>query len=213
MNCKGIALVTGLLILAAISLIGITAAGSMTMQRKQAANFHDKTVALANADVAESWAKAWLFSRSDIERQPSCTRDCVLPMGIHLPGELPESVENRALPWWTESAMQPGSNPASGEQPASPEWNSFWVMEEIHFLEHEEIDLNSGSMGVGFYRIYSFGAGKHPRSAVVTESIVARPWHSDLTPLTFPPSESLTAFCRQFTPDITCGTVAWRQLK
>ena len=62
MNCKGIALVTGLLILAAISLIGITAAGSMTMQRKQAANFHDKTVALANADVAESWAKAWLFS-------------------------------------------------------------------------------------------------------------------------------------------------------
>ena len=213
MNCKGIALITGLLILAAISLIAITAAGSMTLQRKQAANYRDKTMAMANAHVAESWAKAWLFSRSDIERQPSCIRDCVLPIGIHLPGELPESVENRALPWWIESAMHAGSNPASGEQPSDLEWSSFWVMEEIHYMDHEETDWKSSPVGVGYYRIYSFGAGRHPRSTVVTESIVARPWHSDLTPSAFPPSEPLTAFCRQFSADFSCGTVAWRQLK
>ena len=213
MNCKGIALVTGLLILAAISLIAVTAAGSMTMQRKQAANYHDKTVARANAEVAESWAKAWLFSRADIERQPSCTHGCILPIGIHLPGELPQPVENKSLPWWSETALQPGSDPASGEQSSSPEATSFWVMEEIHFLQSEKTGGTSGSPGIGFYRIYSWGAGKHPRSTVVTESIVARPWHADLTPLTFPPSEPLTVFCRQFAPDIACGTVAWRQLK
>lgn len=213
MNCKGIALVTGLLILAAISLIAITAAGSMTLQRKQAANYHEKAMAMANAELAESWAKAWLFSRADVERQPLCTENCVLPMGIHPPNEFPDSLENRALPWWAETAMQPGSDPASGEQSPDTGSNSFWVMEEIHFLELAETGENSGPAGIGFYRIFSLGAGRHHRSAVVTESIVARPWQTGLTPLAFPPSESLGEFCRQFPPAITCGTVAWRQLK
>ena len=97
MNSKGIALITGLLILAAISLIAITAGGSMTLQRKQAANYQDRILALANADLAESWAKAWLFSRADIERQPSCVNNCVLPMAVRPPGELPQSLENRSL--------------------------------------------------------------------------------------------------------------------
>lgn len=213
MNCRGIALVTGLLVLAAISLIAITAAGSMTMQRKQAANYHDRTLAMANAELAESWAKAWLFSRADIERQSSCTRNCVLPIGIHSDGELPASLENLATTWWSEAAMPSGGNPASGGAIPRPDSNSYWVMEEIHFKEGSADNESSGPGGIGFYRITSFGAGRHPRTAVVTESIVARPWHTDTSPADFPPSEPLTSFCRRFPRDVTCGTVAWRQLK
>lgn len=213
MNCKGIALVTGLLILAAVSLIAITAAGSMTMQRKQAANYRDKALAMANAELAESWAKAWLFSRADVERQSLCSQNCVLPMGIHRPGQLPGSLENRALPWWSERAMKPGGDPSSGEQSSNSEPDSFWLMEEIHFHETADIGIDSNLAGIGFYRIYSLGTGRQPRSAVVTESIVARPWHADLKPLSYPPSEPLDNFCRQFPPEIGCGTVAWRQLR
>ena len=213
MNCRGIALVTGLLILAAISLIAITAAGSMSMQRKQAANYHDKALALANAELAESWAKAWLFSRADIERQPSCTRNCVLPIGIHSPGELPKALENQAKSWWSETAMPSGGDPASGSTAANPDSNSFWLMEEAHFLEITENRESPGPAGIGFYRIFSFGAGRHPRSAVVTESIVARPWQADVTPVDFPPSKPLNSFCSGFPRDIACGAVAWRQLK
>lgn len=213
MNCKGVALVTGLLILAAVSLIAVTAAGSMTLQRKQAANYHDKTQAMANAELAESWARAWLFSRANVEREPLCTRNCVLPLGIHLPGELPDSPENRALSWWSETAVQPGNDPGSGEPSSNPESNSFWVMEEIHFLETMEAGGDSTPAGIGFYRIFSLGTGTHPRTTAVTESIVARPWGRDLEPLTFPPTEPLRDFCRQLPPDIACGTVAWRQLR
>ena len=213
MNCKGIALITGLLILAAISLIAVTVAGSMTLQRKQAANYRDKAIAMTNAELAESWAMAWLFSRADVERQPSCKQDCVLPLGIHLPGELPESLENRAATWWSSTAMTAGGNPGSGEADASPDSNSYWLMEELHFVDITESSEISGPDGIGFYRVYSFGAGSHPRSAVVTESIVARPWQADLAPLGFPPSKPLNSFCRQFAPEISCGTVAWRQLR
>lgn len=213
MNCKGIALVTGLLILAAISLIAVTAAGSMTLQRKQAANYHDKAIAMTNAELAESWAKAWLFSRADVERQPSCKQDCVLPLGIHLPGELPDSLESRAATWWSSTGMTAGGDPGSGEAGAGPDSNSYWLMEELHFVETTGNSEASGPGAIGFYRIFSFGAGNHPRSAVVTESIVARPWHADLTPLGFPPAEPLNSFCRQFAPETSCGTVAWRQLR
>lgn len=213
MTQKGVALVTGLLILAAVSLIAITAAGSMTLQRKQAANYQDKSVAMANAELAGSWAKAWLYSRLDIDRQPSCTQNCLLPVAVHLPGELPEGLENHSLQWWRDMAVDAGRNPASGEQHLEARTGSFWAMEEIHFLEHEETDELSNPSGVGFYRVYSYGAGKHPRSTVVTESIVARPWQGAYSPLDFPPGQPLATFCRQFPPELACGTVAWRQLK
>ena len=83
----------------------------------------------------------------------------------------------------------------------------------IHFLELAETGENSGPAGIGFYRIFSLGAGRHHRSAVVTESIVARPWQADVTPVDFPPSKPLNSFCSGIPRDIACGAVAWRQLK
>lgn len=216
MNCRGMALLTGLILLAAISLLAVTAAGSMTLQRSLAANFEDKSLAAANADLAESYARAWLFSRSDVERETGCLDYCLLPEGIHQNGKIPEDPEFENLAWWRENGAAAGKNPVTGESTA-PEVDDrqtgLWVMEELHFEMTVNTEDETLPAGVGYYRIFSRGAGLQPGSTAVTETIVARPWGGEYLPTEFPPEEPLSAFCRQFDGVATCGTVSWRSLR
>ena len=63
MNSRGIALFTGLVLLAALSLLALTAASGTVLQRTMAANFQENSMALQNASIAASYARAWLNSR------------------------------------------------------------------------------------------------------------------------------------------------------
>ena len=214
MNCRGMALVSGLLFLVAVALLAVTAAGSMTLQQQQAANFTDRQRARNNADLAESYAIAWLYSRNNRERQAGCTSNCVLPAGIYHDSEIPDRLESESAAWWDAMATLAGRDPESGERlgyAARNPTHAAWIIEEIHFLVAPEDERQQPVGATGYYRIVSRGQGTHPGSVAMNESIVARPWNEGLTATAFPPELPLGEFCRQFSDDLACGIQSWRQ--
>lgn len=215
-NPRGVALLMGLLLLAALSLLAVMTANGMLLQRRMAANFGDRGLALGNADRAVAAARAWLDSRADVERQAGCISGCVLPVAIHAAGELPADPEFESAAWWRANGVPAGTHPETGEAvgPAAPDGDaSRWIIEEVHFEAFNQTVSGPAVGAVGFYRIFGRGAGTNTGSVAVAESVVARPWQGDYEPAAYPPAAPPLEFCRQFDPQVPCGTLAWRQRK
>lgn len=216
MKSQGVALVTGLVILAAISLLAITAAGGMNLQRHQAANFQDFVRARAAADRAQWAAQAWLYSRPDSDRQRDCVTGCFLPDALHPVGAFPLQPEFLPAAWWAENATPAERHPVSGDPngfavSAGP--GAAWVIEEVHFETLAADQNEPGVKGIGYYRVLARGGGRQHNTVAVTEAIVARPWHGAIRAVAYPPEQSLRAFCDQFDTALPCGVLAWRALR
>mgnify|MGYP001820573794 FL=1 len=214
MNCRGMALLTGLLLTAAVALLAVTAAGSMTLLQHQAANFTDKHRARNNAGLAESFAIAWLYSRESVERRSGCHSNCLLPPGIYQDKDIPDFPELEGAAWWQNTGTAAGRHPQSGDlagYAAPSPADAIWIIEEIRFEAPGDDMGGERDGGIAHYRILSRGQGSHPGSMVITESIVARPWNEGVQALEFPPQSSLLNFCRQFDDSTPCGVQSWRQ--
>lgn len=211
MRARGVALVSGLVLLAAVSLLALTAAGGMTLQRRQAANFQDRVRAEADADLAQAAALAWLYGRPETERQSGCVTGCFLPPAIRPPGGFPADAEFLGEGWWIENATRAPDHPLSGEPngyAGVAASDARWLLAEIHY---EPLDAEShGVAGVGYYRVLTRATGRQPGTVAVTEAIVARPWDPAVAPLAYPPSQSLATFCAPFESSVPCGVLAWR---
>lgn len=214
MSERGIALLAGLVLLAAISLLALVATSGMFLQRRMAVNFQENSLALENANIAQSYAKAWLNSRVDHERERGCESDCLLPVGITNSGVIPAHPEFESVSWWRANAVPAGWNPDTGEAVAEmdPGGNTaYWLMEEIHYEAIGDASGEGAAEGVATYRILSRGTGRNSGNVAVTESIVARPWEGAFTVTPFPLEGSSMEFCRQFGDKYDCGSLAWRQ--
>lgn len=216
MKARGIALVLGLVLLAAISVLALTSARGMVLQHRMAGNLGENMDALHNATIAAAAARAWLESRADVEREAGCLVDCLLPFAISNSGELPPRPELESATWWRTNGFLAGTNPETGEdlgyrsggvEPAR------WVIEEIQFQPSDIDDPDAAVGGVGYYRVLARGSGKRQSSVAVSESILARPWEGDFDPAPYPPLDPPAAFCHQFDAAVACGTLAWRQRK
>jgi hypothetical protein len=215
-NQNGIALLTGLVFLAALSLLALAASNGMVLQRHQAANFEEKTLAAENAAIAEAQARSWILSRPDVERQKGCISDCLLPVAIGQPGDFGTNPEFESEAWWQINGIQAGLHPESGEAvgvASSGREAARWIVEEIHFQPAAGMDNQPAFGGLGWYRVLSRGAGRQAGSITVTEAIVARPWEGEFALASFPAESSSATFCSQFSEDFPCGTVAWRRRK
>lgn len=214
MNCRGMALLTGLLLMAAISLLAVTAAGSMTLQRHQAANYEDRIRAAAWAALARSHAQAWLFSRAESERQAGCSVDCLLPAGVLNAGQLPEQAAFETEAWWRANATRAGTSPATGEPVgfvAATGADALWLIEEVHYEPMPGAGSDETEHGIAYYRILARGKGLQPGSISISESIVARPWGGEYEPAVYPSDQPQAAFCVQFEASLPCGSLAWRE--
>jgi len=211
---RGIALLTGLLLLAAVSLLALSAATGALLQRNMAINYEDNALALQNASVASSYAVAWLNSRKDVERQSGCQANCLLPVGIRNPGEIPDQPELKGVEWWRSNAFAAGYNPETaetsyvGDRGAEP---ARWIIEEVHYLATGDSPGENGAEGLGYYRILSRGTGRNERSVAVIETVAARPWEGNFQAGTYPPEGPARIFCRQFEARYDCGRMSWRQ--
>ncbi|MBT8048881.1 MAG: hypothetical protein HKN57_00640 [Xanthomonadales bacterium] len=216
MNQQGVALLAGLVLMAAVSLLALSAASGMVLQRSMASNFQESMLALQNASIASAYAQAWLFSRSDHERERGCQIDCLLPMAIHEGGTLPMNPEFESAAWWRNNAIPAGYNPATAQMEITPAQGAepaLWLIEEVHYESTGETEHESHAGGQAFYRIVSRGTGLNARSVVVTETIVARPWEGDFSAGPYPPNGPVETFCRQFDDVYACGHLAWRQTR
>jgi Tfp pilus assembly protein PilX len=211
---QGIALLMGLVLLAAISLLVLMAANSMLLQSRMSANYGARGQALAMATRATAAAVSWLYSRPDPERERDCTSGCQLPQAVYGPGQLPRNPEFEGAAWWRSHAFAEGIHPATLE-PLTAQLTEtdppMWVMEELGYVTLAEPGVEPEIDGIGYYRILARGKGGSPGSIAVVESIIARPWYGDFSPLPYPPGQPRTRFCDQFSPVLPCGTQAWRQ--
>jgi Tfp pilus assembly protein PilX len=216
MRPRGIALVSGLVLLAAVSVLAVTAAGALTLQRKQAGNFQDRLYAESQADLAHYAALAWLYSRPDSDRQADCTDPCFLPEGIRAPGALPAAAEFEPPAWWQANATLASRDPVTGDVAGldvDTATNGRWIIGEIHYLPVDLATNRHGAAGLGYYRILGRGSGRQVNTLAVTEAIVARPWQGEHDPLAYPPARPVRDFCRQFENELPCGVLAWRTLR
>lgn len=214
MREHGIALLIGLILLAALSLLALVSTSGMMLQRRMAANFEQRSAALEKATMAQSWARAWLYSRADHERESDCETACILPAGILNSGELPRLPEFESESWWRGNTFAAGLNPETGQLLVDVypgEDPPRWVVEEVHYQATGDAAGKSTAEGLGWYRILSRASGTHPGSIAVTEVIVARPWGGDFLPVDFPAVKPSAEFCRQFEDRYDCGIQAWRQ--
>ena len=214
MNSRGIALLAGLVLLAAISLLALTAASGTVLQHNMAINFQENSTALQNASLASAYAKAWLNSRLVSERESGCEMDCILPAGIRNAGELPALPEFESAAWWRSNALAAGYNPETDETSITPDVGAEparWIIEEIQYQASGDTRGDFTAEGVAYYRILGRGTGRNTRSVAVVEAIVARPWEGDFVAGLYPPDGLFGAFCRQFENRYDCGSLSWRQ--
>jgi Tfp pilus assembly protein PilX len=216
MNARGVALIMGLILLAAISLLALTSARGMVLQHRMAGNLEENLVALHNASIAAADARTWLESRADVEREAGCLADCLLPVAIRNAGELPSRPEFESAAWWRANGYLAGTDPDTGDdlgygtggiEPAR------WIMEEIRYEAVEAEDSELAVAGVGYYRVLARGSGKRAASVAVSETILARPWDGEYDPAPYPATDPPGAFCGQFDESVACGKLAWRQRK
>ena len=204
----------GLVLLAALSLLALMAASGTVLQRTMAANFQENSVALQNASIAASYARAWLNSRAVSERESSCQDNCLLPVGIRNYGELPARPEFESVAWWRGNAWAVGYNPETAETENTPDSGAEparWVIEEIKYETTGDLRGENMAEGVAYYRIFGRGTGLNTRSVAVIEAIVARPWEGDFQAGTYPPDGPFGVFCRPFENRYECGSLSWRQ--
>ena len=214
MRVRGIALLMGLVLLAAISLVALLAANGAVLQQRMAANFGVSAKTLGHATRATAAARDWLYSRPDFEREADCLSDCLLPAAIHNVGQLPRNPEFESAAWWRANAVAAGSHPETGEPLATDPAEvdpPRWLIEEVHYRSLSDGSVEVAVAGIGYYRILAWSSGNSPGSLAVTESIVARPWDGEIEPLSYPSDLPSGTFCRQFDPTLACGVQAWRR--
>lgn len=213
------ALITGLLLLAAISLLALAGTSGMILQRHMSSNFLQASTALQNAELAQSEGQAWLFSRANHEREADCIRDCLLPVGIFNSGTLPVRVEHESTAWWQLNGIESGIDPVTGTASVSYQDSGAdtarWIIEEVHFESVELPPPLEQTQGIGYYRIFGRGSGGNSRNVAVTEAIIARPWGIGFVADDYPPPGGRGDFCQQtkiaVEPVPACGLLAWRQ--
>lgn len=216
MKNRGIALVAGLVLLAAISLLALSAASGTTLQRSMAINQEESARAMRNAAIAGSFALAWLNNRADVERESGCVNHCLLPTGIGQPGDIPDQVEIESAAWWRSHAVEAGYNPVIDEYDFSPAGGAEparWLIEEIHYEPTGDRRGDTTAEGLGYYRILGRGSGRDARNVAVIEAIAARPWDSGFQPSVYPPDGPASGYCEQVAGRYDCGRLSWRRLR
>jgi Tfp pilus assembly protein PilX len=210
---RGAALLMCLLLLTALSLLGLAAATDARLQQRMAGNSESARESRRRAESALAWAEAWLFSRDGSQAPENCEPPCGAGDVIwSSAGHFPRP-EHRPTSWWLEYAHLAGTDPADGRlvDHRLAASHGRWLVEELH--RETAVPDDGVPATVAYYRLTARAAG--PRESVVTvvESILARPWGNEHWTAALPAGSSVQALCRSFEPDLSCGRLAWRRLR
>jgi len=220
---QGVTLLTGLVLLAAISLLALVATSSMLLQLRMAGNFEDSRLALQNSAMAVTEGERFLYSIRNDARSPDCQVNCFTPpldTIIHAAKDIPVFAEYEDESWWRSAAVNAVFDPLSGApvettlaMGADP---PRFLIEEVYFDPLTSLHVAVGApllSGIAYYRILGRGCGHAATTVAVSESIIARPWKAGVAHGSGPGSGSRDSheFCADFRPWYDCGRKAWRQ--
>lgn len=210
---RGAALLMCLLLLTALTLLGLAVASNANLQQRMAGNTTSVRDALRNADFALAWAEDWLLSLDGSQRPDACVPPCGPSAVIRPAGGFPSSPEHLPASWWSEHAILAGADPFQDGplNPALAGAGARWLVEELRYADTLQVDGEAGE--TAYYRITARGTNAEGSVAAVAESRFARPWGKAEWADSLPPEPSGVSLCRRFEISTPCGRQAWRQLR
>ena len=215
---QGAVLLICLLMLAALTLLGLAAASDHTLQDRMSNNLVEAALAGQSANTALSWGEQWLLSRPGSERPAACPDTCTQGDIIRAQGGHGPFPEHQNLNWWQLNAHPTGKDPLTGvivdAALAGQGAHAYWLIEEVHLSIDTQAD--DTKVETAYYRILARGAGRDPATGssrfAISQSIIARPWGDAAWTDAFPPSGQAYSFCNLEDMTTPCGRLAWRQL-
>lgn len=171
----GMALLLCLILLTALTLLGLSASADAVLQDQLAANLRESERAKQSASTALSWAEDWILDLQGTAPEP-CTTACEGFL-VHPTGGLPPHPEFKDLPWWQAQGFEAGIDPLTGDRLATFAPGSanppMWVVEVVHEIPAPE---DNTAEAQSWYRILARGTGQTDSAVSVIESIIKKPW-------------------------------------
>ncbi|NIP18062.1 MAG: hypothetical protein GWM87_07810 [Xanthomonadales bacterium] len=211
-NSRGAALLICLLLLTALTLLGLAAASDMTLQHRMAGNIESARESLRNAEAGLLWAERWLLSLSGDARPASCAANCAPGDVIRAENVYPPSPAVFDENWWAIHGIAAGVEPELGIlDPDLYDLGSHWLVEEVHHATQTTTPDHPGE--VSYYRITARGSEAGGAGVSIVQGILARPWGDPKWTDPLPPGFGQRNLCHRFGIAPPCGRVAWRQLR
>lgn len=215
---RGAVLLLCIMLLAAVTLLGLAAASDYVLQERMSNNLAGGAYAEQSANAALGWGEAWLMGLAGSERPTACNEPCAQSDIIRTEGAYGPTPQHQDSDWWQQHGFAAGHDPVSGALldavQAEMANQAYWLIEEIHISNWQQDQLPGPEQGagseMGYYRIYASGSALHSMRFSVTESIVARPWGNAAWTDSFPRPRNVSNFCYRGPPVAPCGRVAWR---
>jgi Tfp pilus assembly protein PilX len=213
-QAKGAVLILCLLMLTALSVLGLAAASDHILQARIAGNAVGSSEMEVSADAGLLWGESWLFGFQGLQMPDSCQTACQKSDLIKAEGfyDFDSVYDNE---WWEANAYPVGFDPVSGmvlsNELALHHAKSHWLIEEVHHLPKQVID--DGVTDIGYYRILARGTSDTSTVYSLTESIIARPWGDVSLQDNFPSNPTSTEFCDEISAQTPCGRLAWRKVR
>jgi type IV pilus assembly protein PilX len=183
---RGVALVISLLILLVLTIIGVAAMQSTTMDNKMAGNMRDESLAFEAGEAGLRDAEGWINSQNVTPGPPktSCTSPCASTNDVWarwdaspLPDWYPGQFTSLTTAWWTNNAREygfdyPDDTDTAEFLPGNTEPR--YVIEDWDFVR-DSLTLGIGiPTGRNYYRITALGTGGQASTTTIVQSVFVK---------------------------------------
>lgn len=171
----GAILIIGLILLFALTLIGVGAMSSNLLQLRMAANMSDVNTAFNAADTALRARQRWLarVNTVPVERNNCSGQANCIALRSWLGANWWQKVSNQQLSWWRINAMEYGA--AGNKDLNSVSEDPRTIMEYVS-ISHDmkNIGETQQKSGIKFYRITAYGVGETDVSKVILQQTISK---------------------------------------
>lgn len=181
----GAALIVALLFLVVMTLVGVAAMDSGTIQSRMNINYEDSSIAFQSADSAVAYGEAWLRTRK-IQPVPDCSTeaDCWNSKSVWPMTQTVVTVDNMmTADFWESHGRKYGWAYEDGQAVAAqPNYELSGSADDARFLIAEVGKDPSGSLVVGqgknyeiwYYQVSARGIGSSEGTQVYTQSVYGK---------------------------------------
>ena len=210
----GAVLLLCLMLLMALSLLGLAAASDSQLQQRASGNIQFLADRQWLAERTLSWAEAWLMSLPGESRPLPCAESCSVAQAIRPSGHFSGEPLGTDFGWWQSHAVRAGFAPDRGAalpfRGIPAHLMGYWLVEEVHLDETPEFESTVNALA--WYMITAAAGSGSGEPFIVTQSIVARPWGEAALSNPLTASTPASNFCTSLAAGTPCGRQAWQGL-
>jgi len=161
---SGAVLIVSLLMLLIMTLLGVTAMNSTTLEEKMAGNMRDRNTAMQASEAALKAAEAALNA---LANKPSEVTNCHASTCAWVRGSVPD-LANQSASWWASNGVEYG---AAGVVDIAGVATDPRVVVEVQADLPDTLDDGQGtSTGVKFYRVTARATGATDDAQVILQT-------------------------------------------